>query len=127
MKNTILKKGYHIVVMLLLVCLRGWGQQGSSNIEFVENKGQWDPRVKYMGEISIGNLYLERTGFTTLLYHPDDLGRLTSGRHGMPGPGLGKEGVGGKAATEGTAAGKAGMGQRGGPNDILRSHAYRVQ
>jgi gliding motility-associated-like protein len=127
MKNAILKRGYYIVVILVLVGLRGFGQQGSSNIEFVENKGQWDPRVRYMGEISIGNLYLEKSGFTTVLYHPDDLARLTSGRHGMPGTVPGKEGVAGKAAAEGTAAGTAGMSPRGGPNDMLRSHAYRVQ
>ena len=112
MKNTIVKRGYYITVALILFCLRSAAQQGTSNIEFVENRGQWDPRVKYMGEISIGNLYLEKNGFTTLLYHPDDLARLTSGRHGMPGAGPGKEGVNGKPSTV--------------PNDILRSHAYRV-
>jgi gliding motility-associated-like protein len=116
MKNTILKRGYYIVVLLMLVCLRGFAQQGSSNIEFVENKGQWDPRVKFRGEISIGNLYLEKGGFTTLLYNPDDLDRLTSERHGM------KRTVGpGKAGSSAPAspAGKEG--------DILRSHAYRVR
>ncbi len=104
MKNTILKKRYYIVVILMLVCLRGVAQLSSANIEFVENKGQWDPRVRYMGEISIGNLFLERGGFTTLLYHPDDLARLTSERHGVSGPG----GTAGKAAT-----GTAGLGATG--------------
>ena len=121
-----MKRGYHIVVALMLICLRGLAQQGASNIEFVENKGQWDPKVRYMGQISIGRLYLEKGGFTTLLYHPDDLARLTSGRHGMPGPGLGKEGVTGKPSTGVSAAGKVGLGS-GGPNDMLRGHAYRVR
>ncbi|MEI9810213.1 MAG: hypothetical protein WDO16_21380 [Bacteroidota bacterium] len=26
--------------------------QSYNNIEFIENKGQWDPRVKYMGEVN---------------------------------------------------------------------------
>jgi hypothetical protein len=34
----------------MLICLSGgFAQQGTSNIEFVENKGQWDPRVKFRG------------------------------------------------------------------------------
>jgi gliding motility-associated-like protein len=115
MKNTTLKKGHYIVVLLMLVCLRGFAQQGSANIEFVENKGQWDPRVKYMGEISIGNLFLERGGFTTLLYHPEDLARLTSEHHGI-----------GAAAAKASAA-KGGASPAGRAVDILRSHAYRVR
>jgi gliding motility-associated-like protein len=106
MKNTILNRSYYIVAVLMLICLPAFAQQGSSNIEFVENKGQWDPRVRFMGEIGIGNLFLEKGGFTTLLYHPDDLTRLTSGHHGM------------RASV------------RGGVNraeDSLRSHAYRVR
>jgi hypothetical protein len=100
MKNTTLKKGYYIVVLLMFACLRGFAQQGTSNIEFVENKGQWDPRVKFKGQISVGNLFLEKGGFTTLLYHPDDLARLNMDHHGKGG---------------------------GGKSDILRSHAYRVR
>lgn len=95
-----MKREYYIVVLLMLFCLRSFAQQGSSNIEFVENKGQWDSRVKFMGEISVGNLYLEKGGFMTLLYNPDDLTQLTLGRHGM---------------------------KRSGEGDILRSHAYRVR
>ncbi len=114
MKNTILNKGYHIVFVLMLVCLRGVAQQGSSNIEFVENKGQWDPRVKFMGEISIGNLFLEKGGFTTLLYHPDDLARL-EGHHGVGATARAK----GQPAFGGASAANAG--------DSLRSHAYRVR
>jgi hypothetical protein len=114
MKNTILNKGYHIVFVLMLVCLRGVAQQGSSNIEFVENKGQWDPRVKFMGEISVGNLFLEKGGFTTLLYHPDDLARL-EGHHGVGATARAK----GQPAFGGASAANAG--------DSLRSHAYRVR
>ncbi len=97
MKSIALKKGYYIIVVLAFCSLRGFAQPGSSNIEFVENKGQWDPRVRYVGQIGIGSLFLERGGFTTLLYHPDDLARL-EGRHG----------IGGASAT-------------------LRAHAYRVR
>src|SRR5580700_8395611 len=114
MKNTALRKGYHIVVLLMLLCLRVFAQSGSSNIEFVENKGQWDARVRYMGQIGIGNLFLENGGYTTLLYHPDDLARLTGERHGI-----------GAASAKGSAFAKASADKSGGKVDeILRSHAY---
>ena len=101
----------------MLLCLRGFAQSGSSNIEFVENKGQWDARVKYMGQIGIGNLFLESGGYTTLLYHPDDLARLTGERHGI-----------GAASTKSSAFAKASADKSGGKVDeILRSHAYRVR
>jgi gliding motility-associated-like protein len=88
----------------MLVCLKGAAQAGASNIEFVENKGQWDSRVKFRGEIGNGNLFLEKGGYTALLYQPDDLTRLSYRRHGGQGTG-----------------GKTGRG-----SDSLRSHAYRM-
>jgi gliding motility-associated-like protein len=115
MKNTALKKGYYITVFLMLVCLQGFSQQGGSNIEFVENRGQWDPRVRFMGQISVGNLFLEKGGYTALLYHPDDLTRLTEEHHGV-------------GASAKASAAKAGNAARTGKEaDILRSHAYRVR
>ena len=88
----------------MLVCLKGVAQAGASNIEFVENKGQWDSRVKFRGEISNGSLFLEKGGCTVLLYHPDDLARLSEDRHG-------RQAVSGKTGRSG---------------DSLRSHAYRM-
>jgi gliding motility-associated-like protein len=90
----------------MLVCLKGVAQAGASNIEFVENKGQWDSRVKFRGEISNGSLFLEKGGCTVLLYHPDDLTRLSEERHGS------------QAAAAGGKTGRSG--------DSLRSHAYRM-
>ena len=88
----------------MLVCLKGVAQAGASNIEFVENKGQWDSRVKFRGEISNGSLFLEKGGCTVMLYHPDDLTRLSEERHG----------------------GQVAGGKTGRSGDSLRSHAYRM-
>ena len=77
-----LKRRYYIAAWLILAFLRGAAQQGASNIEFVENKGQWDSRVKFRGEISNGTLFLEKGGCTVLLYQPDDLSAMTDGHHG---------------------------------------------
>jgi gliding motility-associated-like protein len=100
MKNT-----FYIILALTLAGLRTFGQ-GASNIEFVENKGQWDPRVQFKGEISTGALFLEKKGFSALLYNPDDLDRIMKMEHGR----------GGAAATR----------RARGPEDLLHAHAYRV-
>ncbi|WP_188810960.1 DUF7948 domain-containing protein [Hymenobacter cavernae] len=36
----------------------------SRTLEFVENKGQWDARARYMAELPAGRLFLNTTGFT---------------------------------------------------------------
>src|SRR6185312_2048301 len=127
-------RSHHITLLLLRCCLRGAAQQIGSNIEFVENKGQWDSRVKFKGEISVGSLYLEKGGYTTMLYHPDDLARLTSEHHGL-GVALahprGPAAAGGKAGAK--ADGKAGSdagaqkAEAGDGSDSLRVHSYRVR
>lgn len=45
---------------------------GQGNIEFVENKGQWDSRVRYKGAVSNGAFFLRDNGFTILQYNPAD-------------------------------------------------------
>jgi len=48
-----------------------------SYLEFVENKGQWDARVKFRGAIGQGNsFYLEQNGFKVLLNNPADIQAL---------------------------------------------------
>ncbi len=59
---------------LLTVTLRLSAQ---SNLEFVENKGQWDAKVKYMGNLGRnGSFYLEKKGFTVVLHDSNDIKRL---------------------------------------------------
>jgi gliding motility-associated-like protein len=106
-----------------MIVLRGFAQPGSSNIEFVENKGQWDPRAKFKGELPTGALFLEQKGFSAILYNPDDLGRMTEAHHGVinsstsgPFHGAGPKVV--TSAAGGTATGAS--------TDRVRAHAYRV-
>src|ERR1700744_702507 len=77
-----MKRGIYIVMGLVATFLRGFAQEGASNIEFVENKGQWDSRVKFKGELSTGALYLEKNGFSVMLYDTADLAALNAGHHG---------------------------------------------
>jgi gliding motility-associated-like protein len=48
----------------------------------VENKGQWDSRVKFSGEINAGSFFLHPKGFTVLLHHPRELQNIMHRHHG---------------------------------------------
>ena len=50
--------------------------------QFVENKGQWGPKVNYRNDFSSGSFFLENQGFTVLLHNPNDLRALSEMMHG---------------------------------------------
>jgi gliding motility-associated-like protein len=53
------------------------------NIEFIENKGQWDDRVAFKGNVSNGAIFLKKGGgFTILQHNPGDFANLTRFLHG---------------------------------------------
>lgn len=54
-----------------------------AQLEFIENKGQWDPRVKYMSNAGSGSFYLTQNGFTVAQYNPADVESVKSEKHGM--------------------------------------------
>ena len=118
-----MKRGIYIIVGLVAAFLRGFGQQGASNIEFVENKGQWDSRVQFKGELPAGALFLEKKGFSVILYDTSDLQALTLAHHGVA------KAAGGKYNSAGSPGGGAlpgGMPASAAGKDMLRAHAYRV-
>ncbi|MEO6252040.1 MAG: PKD domain-containing protein [Ferruginibacter sp.] len=75
-----------------------------AQMEFIQNKGQWDSRVEYRGDFSTGSFFLENQGFTVLLHNVDDLKLVSEQMHGHN-PNL---------ATTGQPI-------------ILNSHAYKVK
>ena len=80
--------------------------QDYSAIEFIENKGQWNPQVQFMGTISNGSFFIQKNGFTVLQHNSEDLERLQQEMHG--------HGENGKATKDASA-------------NRMRSHAYKVQ
>ena len=78
-----------------------------AQIEFIENKGQWDPRVKFMSSAGSGSFFLTEKGFTITQHNPDDINNMELKRH-QP---LSKDG---KPA-------------RFFPDGKIRSHAYSVE
>ncbi|HEY4287098.1 MAG TPA: PKD domain-containing protein [Puia sp.] len=71
---------------------------GYSNLEFVENKGQWDPLVKFRAQLNAGTLFMQQKGFTVLMHDTNDLSRIRRLLHGDP--------VAGGRAVVGTGNGK---------------------
>lgn len=52
------------------------------NIEFIENKGQWDNRIKYMGDVPAGSFFIRADGFTILQHNQQDLETMREIVHG---------------------------------------------
>lgn len=67
-KNTTLKRLSVFAVALLFLSTAY--PQGS--LEFVENKGQWDNRVRFKANISNGQLYIRENGITVVQYNAAD-------------------------------------------------------
>jgi gliding motility-associated-like protein len=72
-----------IAILFTLSAFQLSAQSGYSNLEFVENKGQWDTSlVKFRAEMSMGTIFMQKTGFTVLLQDTSDLKRIHSILHG---------------------------------------------
>ncbi|HEY0356156.1 MAG TPA: PKD domain-containing protein [Flavisolibacter sp.] len=69
-----------IYILTLLSCLFGIVSY-SQNIEFIENKGQWDASVLYMGRVSNGAFYIHRDGYTVLQHHSEDWNKILQNTH----------------------------------------------
>lgn len=72
----VLNLKHSIFVILFLIPFVALKAQ-SGNIEFVENKGQWDQRVKFQGKVKSGAFFVRGTGgFTVLQHNQDDLSAI---------------------------------------------------
>ena len=52
-----------------------------SQIEFIENKGQWNNEVKFMSLAGSGAFYLQQNGFTVAQHNPDDIENIKERMH----------------------------------------------
>jgi len=52
-----------------------------NNIEFIENKGQWDSHIKFSGQVSAGSFYVEQNGFMVVQHSPADWARVSEFTH----------------------------------------------
>ena len=53
-----------------------------AQMEFVENKGQWEKEIRYKSDFTTGSFFLESNSFSVLLHQPEDLRKIASIMHG---------------------------------------------
>lgn len=66
---------YRYITLLLLILSTAVKAQ-FGNIEFIENKGQWDNRVKFRSEVPAGSFFIRSGGFTVLQHNQQELTQL---------------------------------------------------
>ena len=86
-KNNLTLRHLLIFTTLLFTTLVATAQS-YNNIEFIENKGQWDSRVKYKGDVSNGSFFIRSGGFTVVQHNPTDFAMLSRFLHGHNAEGL---------------------------------------
>ena len=67
---------------LILLSLTFLARHVQAQVEFVQNKGQWDSRVEYRGDFPTGSFFLENQGFTVAIHNVADLKLLSEQMHG---------------------------------------------
>lgn len=97
-------------------------QTGPSTFEFIENKGQWNPKVKFKGELASGGFFIRQTGFTVLLHHPDDMQIFNTHIHD---DNKGKKNK--KIDYSKDLSGQVTDKSLGRKKNVIRSHAYEVE
>jgi gliding motility-associated-like protein len=70
-----------ILIAVLTASADSYGQY--ANIEFIENKGQWDASVRFKGVINNGAIFLREKGFRVLQTKPEDAEKLHDILHGV--------------------------------------------
>ena len=82
-KKLYLKK-YILSTAIALIPILTLEAQNYANIEFIENKGQWDSKVKFKGEVDAGAIFVRAGGFTILQHNQQDLNVIQEMLHNHP-------------------------------------------
>ena len=78
-----MKRTFRYTSLIVFVCL----VQASAlkaqyaNIEFIENKGQWNNQVKFLGRVNAGEFYVQQNGFMVVQHSPSDWARVSEITH----------------------------------------------
>jgi hypothetical protein len=64
----ILKNSFYCLLLLITFLVT---ENVFAQVEFIENKGQWDQKVKYMSEAGSGSYYQTEKGFNNAQYKHD--------------------------------------------------------
>ncbi|MCW3115760.1 MAG: hypothetical protein JWR18_4156 [Segetibacter sp.] len=125
-----MKRITRIAFVLAIVCSNTAIFSQYANLEFVENKGQWDKKIKFKGTMNDGAFFLQEKGFRVVQHKAEDMQKLDALMHGF---------VGGKAPSNNTKTaapikdnendqnGFGGGGTHATKGVTVHSHAYDVE
>ena len=80
-----MKYSVNLIISFILLWTNSVCIGQNNTLEFVENKGQWNPLVKYKGDFTSGSFFLTDKGFRVLQHNPKDLELLADMYHGKLG------------------------------------------
>jgi gliding motility-associated-like protein len=111
------------ITVCLLLGANGFGQ---SYLQFVENKGQWDPNIRFKGEMAAGAFALQKTGYRVLLHNKADMDQIGRAAH-RPAEVQATNARRTNAKETEQFPGSGGEGGAGVVPGVLRSHAYEMR
>jgi gliding motility-associated-like protein len=77
-----------------LVVIRVSAQTEVSNLEFIENKGQWDTRALLKADIGNGSLFFHKNGIRVVLHNEEEMQQMVASHAGtVPADSLSHSGV----------------------------------
>ena len=74
-------KNYIFLLFSSLIFYYSYSQD-YGNVQFVENRGQWDSRVLYMAQVPAGAIYIHQSGYTIVQHDPKEWEQLYEAAHG---------------------------------------------
>ena len=102
----------YLFIVLSAVLLRASAQTDVPNLEFVENKGQWDSRALLKADIGNGSLYFHKKGIRVILHNEQEMAEMAASHGGVAKPDSGHHVIPQRSFSGRPAA--------------LRAHAYAV-
>ena len=73
---------YSLFVLILAIHY-GYAQTEMPNLEFIENKGQWDSRALLKADIGNGSLFFHRKGIRVVLHNAQEMGEMAVSHGGV--------------------------------------------
>ncbi len=112
------------LLVMYFFCAAIWGQ---NYLEFIENKGQWDPAIKYKGDINTGSFALQSTGYRVLLHNREDLAKLAQRSHSYVPVSENTRSTSVNGQKSPLPVEEAGIPPKNDPDLVMRSHAYEMR
>jgi gliding motility-associated-like protein len=77
-KNNLFKSRILSFFVLAIIFMNASAQTELPNLEFIENKGQWDSRALLKADIGNGTLYFHKRGIEVVLHDEQEISRLVA-------------------------------------------------